>query len=134
MKKTAAVLRYIGVGFSLFAGIAFGFIEFRTLVSGDLKLMENPVNAGLGYGFRVLFFALMLVNGILLIISLSKKKRSEVPDLIFNAFLVGVGFLSLTFYHWYISLVIIAFNAITLGIRTLYKGEKVVETPKEKED
>ena len=131
MKKALTILRFIGVGLSILVAIVFSFVELRTLFAGDSSLMESPISAGFGYGFRGLYFLLMIANGVLLIVSLAKKEQSSLIELLYNAFLVGVGFMSTLFYDWYVSLVIILINVITFLIRVLYKGEKLV---KEKEE
>ena len=136
MRLIKLILSYAALAISTIIAFVFIFIEIRPVFAGDFKLLENPALGVVSYLFRAIFYFLMIVNAILIVIDIIKKNKSELIYIIFNATLVGVSFLTLFFYDWYISLALALFNVFTLLIRLLNINvkKKNVEEPKESEE
>ena len=110
MKILKSILLYVSSVLAGLVALIFAFLEIRAVFAGDPNLMENPVGSAFGYIFRFIFYALMLTSVVILIIRFIKKKPLEFLDMVFNAALIGGGFLSLLYYDWFISLVLIVLN------------------------
>ena len=124
MKKYVVIFSYIGVVFSFLLSNVFAFIELRALFAGDWKLYENPTLGLLGYIFRSLFYLAMLFNAVFVFIRLLNRQKLELGALIFNASLIAGSALGIMFYSWYISLIVVVVNIITLAIRVAIIQEK----------
>ncbi len=102
MKILRAVFSWIGIVISVVLSLALGFVEGRTLFSGDWKLAENPALAGFGYAMRLLYFVLLLVFAVLAILNevSSSFKLGPLAILAPCALVIG-AVASFLFYQWY---------------------------------
>ena len=124
MKILRAVFSWIGMVLSIVLSLALGFVEGRTLFSGDWKLAENPALAGFGYAMRLIYFVLLLAFAVLAIINevSSSFKLGPLAILAPCALVIG-AVASFLFYQWYICAALI-FATGLLGLEVSTKKKE----------
>ena len=126
MKTLKNVLLYIAFGLMGFLAIPFMFVEFRAFFSFDFVYTNNPFSSGLAYFLRGLYFLLILVQAVFAILFIANKKKFCII-LFATAVSLFIGaLLSLLFYEYYISLIIIFITLVELVIISIgfFKKEK----------
>ena len=126
MKTLKNVLLSIALGLMGFIAIPFMFIEFRTFFSFEFIYTNNPFASGLGYFLRGLYFFLILALAVFSILFIASKRKFCII-LFATAVSLFIGaLLSLIFYEYYVSLVIIFITLVLLVIISIgfFKKEK----------
>ena len=116
MKTLKNVWIYIVMGLMGFLALPFIFVEFRNFFSFDFIYMNNPFASGLAYFLRGLYFLLILVQSVFTILFIANKKKICIILFATQASLFLGALLSLLFYEYYISLIIIFITLIQLII------------------
>ena len=126
MKALKNILLYIVLGIMGFLAIPFMFVEFRNFFSFDFMLTNSPFASGLAYFLRGLYFLLMLVQAVFTILFIANKKKICIILFATQASLFIGALLSLLFYEYYISLIIIFVTLIQFVIISFgfFKKEK----------
>ena len=116
MKTLKNILLYIVLGLMGFLAIPFMFVEFRNFFSFDFIYINNPFASGLAYFLRGIYFLLILVQSVFTILFIINKKKICIILFATQASLFIGALLSLVFYEYYISLIIIFITLIQLII------------------
>ena len=119
MKILKAVLTYLGLGIASIVGFLFAFLELRSLFAGDFLLFNHPFLGALAYFLRGLYFLLIITLCVFIVLFRTRNKK--ICIILFAAaisLLIG-AFLSLIFYDYYVSLVIIVVTAILVLITSI---------------
>ena len=116
MKTLKKVLLCIVIGLMGFLAIPFIFVEFRNFFSFDFIYTHSPFVSGLAYFLRGLYFLLILVQAVMVILFLAKKKKFCIILFATQVSLFVGALLSLLFYEYYISLILIFITAVMLTI------------------
>ena len=119
MKILKIVLVYLGITIASIVGFLFTFLEWRSLFAGDFLLFNNAFLGALAYFLRGLYFLLIITLCVFIV--LFRINHKKICIILFAAsisLLIG-AFLSLVFYDYYVSLVIIAVNAILVAITAI---------------
>ena len=126
MKALKNILLYIVLGIMGFLAIPFMFVEFRNFFSFDFMLTNSPFASGLAYFLRGLYFLLILVQAVFTILFIANKKKICIILFATQASLFIGALLSLLFYEYYISLIIIFVTLIQFVIISFgfFKKEK----------
>ena len=126
MKALKNILLYIVLGIMGFLAIPFMFVEFRNFFSFDFMLTNSPFASGLAYFLRGLYFLLILVQAVFTILFIANKKKICIILFATQASLFIGALLSLLFYEYYISLIIIFVTLIQFIIISFgfFKKEK----------
>ena len=113
MRIVRKISLFIIASLSAVIYFAFFFIEARTLLSGDWKLMENVTSSFFEYLFRSIFFLSLLTYSIASIIFEIKNRKMPIYILII-VFGMALGLIfSFYLYDWYISLLLLD---LTVGL------------------
>lgn len=107
MKTLKNILIYIVMGLMGFIAIPFIFVEFRNFFSFDFLYTNSPFASGLGYLLRGIYFLLILVQSVFTILFIVNKKKICIILFAAQASLFIGALLSLLFFEYYISLIII---------------------------
>ena len=107
MKTLKNVLIYIVMGLMGFLALPFIFVEFRNFFSFDFIYMNNPFASGLAYFLRGIYFLFILVQSVFTILFIINKKKICIILFATQASLFIGALLSLLFFEYYISLIII---------------------------
>ena len=107
MKTLKNVLIYIVMGLMGFLALPFIFVEFRNFFSFDFLYTNSPFASGLGYSLRGIYFLLILVQSVFTILFIINKKKICIILFATQASLFIGALLSLLFFEYYISLIII---------------------------
>lgn len=126
MKTLKNVLLYIILGLMGFLSLPFIFVEFRNFFSFDFVYTNSPFASGLAYLLRGIYFLLILVQSVFTILFIANKKKICIILFATEAALFVGALLSLLFYEYYISLIIIFVTLIQLIIISFgfFKKEK----------
>ena len=126
MKALKNVLLYIVLGLMGFIALPFIFVEFRNFFSFDFIYMNNPFASGLAYFLRGIYFLLILVQSVFTILFIINKKKICIILFATQASLFIGALLSLLFFEYYISLIIIFVTLIQFIIISFgfFKKEK----------
>ena len=116
MKTLKNILLYVVLGLMGFIAIPFIFVEYRNFFSFDFIYMNNPFASGLAYFLRGLYFLLILFQSVFTILFIANKKKICIILFATQASLFLGALLSLLFYEYYISLIIIFITLIQLII------------------
>lgn len=105
MRLARKICFYLFAGIACLFTLALGFVAIRTLVSRDWALAENPVASAVGYGFRILFFVMVLVLLVTRIVDESRASGGMTPMryVIFLFLVMGVA-CTFFFYDWFFAL------------------------------
>ena len=126
MKTLKNVLIYIVMGLMGFLALPFIFVEFRNFFSFDFVYTNNPFASGLAYFLRGIYFLLILVQSVFTILFIINKKKICIILFATQASLFIGALLSLLFFEYYISLIIIFVTLIQFIIISFgfFKKEK----------
>ena len=124
MKKLFAVLKCIGASLVGIIGLVFAFIEIRPLFAIDWKLMEIPAVSFIEYLLRAIFFLFMFINALKVFMCVIQQRGLSLSAIIFNGAIVAASAVTFLFYEWYISLILVILNSLTLVIRVFTKDKK----------
>ena len=126
MKTLKNILFYIVLGLMGFIAVPFIFVEFRNFFSFDFIYTNNPFASGLAYFLRGIYFLLILVQSVFTVLFIINKKKICIILFATQASLFIGALLSLLYFEYYISLIIIFITLIQLIIITFgfFKKEK----------
>ena len=126
MKTLKNVLIYIVMGLMGFIAIPFMFAEFRAFFSFDFMYTHNPFVSGLAYLLRGIYFLLIFVQAVFTILFIANKKKICIILFATQVSLFIGALLSLLFYEYYISLILIFVTLVMLVIISIgfFKKEK----------
>ena len=116
MKIVGKIFSYIGIFIVSILSIVFAFIEIRPLFYNDYSLMNNPALGFIKFLFRGLFYLLILSLAIYLLITLIRKKKMDLPVIIFSGALFISSLFTINFYVFYVYMVSIICSLILLII------------------
>ena len=126
MKTLKNILLYICLGLMGFLAIPFMFVEFRAFFSFDFMYTHNPFVSGLAYFLRGIYFLLIFVQALFTILFIANKKKICIILFATQVPLFIGALLSLLFYEYYISLILIFITLVMLVIISIgfFKKEK----------
>ena len=126
MKTLKNILIYIVMGLMGFLAIPFMFVEFRAFFSFDFMYTHNPFVSGLAYLLRGIYFLLIFVQALFTILFIANKKKICIILFATQVPLFIGALLSLLFYEYYISLILIFITLVMLVIISIgfFKKEK----------
>ena len=126
MKTLKNILIYIVMGLMGFLAIPFIFVEFRAFFSFDFLYTHNPFVSGLAYLLRGIYFLLIFVQALFTILFIANKKKICIILFATQVSLFIGALLSLLFYEYYISLILIFITLVMLVIISIgfFKKEK----------
>ena len=109
-----------------FLAIPFMFVEFRAFFSLDFMYTHNPFVSGLAYLLRGIYFLLIFVQAVFTILFIANKKKICIILFATQVSLFIGALLSLLFYEYYISLILIFITLVMLVIISIgfFKKEK----------
>ena len=119
MRILKAVLTYLGLSIASLVGFIFAFLEFRSLFAGDFLLMNSPFFGALAYFLRGLYYLLIITLCVFIVLFRTHNKK--ICIILFAAavsLLVG-ALISLAFYDYFVSLVVILVTAILVVITSI---------------
>ena len=119
MKILKSVLVYLGLSLASLIALIFAFLELRSLFAGDFLLFNNAFLGALAYFLRGLYY--LLIIALCVFIVLFRTHHKKICIILFAAsisLLIG-AFITLMFYDYYISLVVILITAILVVITSL---------------
>ena len=116
MKTLKNILLYIVLGLMGFIALPFIFVEFRNFFSFDFMYTNSPFASGLAYFLRGIYFLLILTLSVFTILFIANKKKICIILFATSASLFIGALLSLLFFEYYISLIIIFITLIQLII------------------
>ena len=126
MKPLKNVLLCIALGLMGFIALPFIFVEFRAFFSFDFIYTNNPFASGLAYFLRGMYFLLILALAVFTILFIINKKKICIILFAIAVSLFVGALLSLIFYEYYISLILIFITLVQLVIISFgfFKKEK----------
>ena len=126
MKTLKNILIYIVMGLMGFIAIPFMFVEFRAFFSFDFMYTHNPFVSGLAYFLRGIYFLLIFVQALFTILFIANNKKICIILFATQVSLFIGALLSLLFYEYYISLILIFITLVMLVIISIgfFKKEK----------
>ena len=126
MKSLKNVLLCIALGLMGFIALPFIFVEFRAFFSFDFIYTNNPFASGLAYFLRGIYFLLILALAVFTILFIVDKKKICIILFATAVSLFAGALLSLVFYEYYISLILIFITLVQLVIISFgfFKKEK----------
>jgi len=126
MKILKNILMYLAFGLSAILTLPFIFVEFRHFFSFEFLNMNSPFVNGLAYLLRGLYFLLILSLAILSIIFIIKDKKFCIILFSVSLSLFIGALLSLIFYEYYVSLILIFMTLLPLVIISIgfFKKDK----------
>ena len=96
----------------LVVGVAFAFIEIRSIIAGDFNLMNNTVSALFRYIFRGLFYVIFVLVTLKYIFANIRKKNVPLFSILLPISLLAGSLISIAFYDLFISLIIAGLSAL----------------------
>lgn len=131
MRLVKSILVYLGVAIASLIALVFAFIELRSLFAGDFLLFNNPFLGAMAYILRGLYFLLIITLCVFIV--LFRIHNKKICIILFAAAISSLigAFLSLIFYDFIVSLVIIVINGILVVITSVgfFKKEKQEACP-----
>lgn len=126
MKNLKNVLLIIVMGLMGFIALPFIFVELRAFFSFDFIYTNNPFASGLAYLLRGNYFLLILTLSVFTILFIIHKKKFCIILFALAVSLFIGALLSLIFYEYYVSLVLIFITLVQLVIIApgFFKKEK----------
>ena len=114
------------MGLMGFLAIPFMFVEFRNFFSFDFMYTHNPFVSGLAYFLRGIYFLLIFVQALFTILFIANNKKICIILFATQVSLFIGALLSLLFYEYYISLILIFITLVMLVIISIgfFKKEK----------
>ena len=132
MRLAGKIFTYIGLALVVVVGVAFAFIELRSLFAGDFSLFNNPASAFFKYLCRGLYYVSLVGASILTIVLLIKNKKSNVYVATFTAALLIGSCFTFIFYQYYFAIGVILMALILFLIDYVYLPKKEInDTPQE---
>ena len=116
MKTLKNILLYIVLGLMGFIAIPFMFVELRNFFSFEFVNLNNPFLSGLGYFLRAMYFFLILTLSVFTILFIINNKKICIILFATSVSLFIGALLSLLFYEYYISLILIFITLVQLII------------------
>ena len=116
MKTLKNILLYIVLGLMGFIAIPFMFVELRNFFSFEFVNLNNPFLSGLGYFLRAMYFFLILTLSVFIILFIINNKKICIILFATSVSLFIGALLSLLFYEYYISLILIFITLVQLII------------------
>ena len=116
MKTLKNILLYIVLGLMGFIAIPFMFVELRNFFSFEFVNLNNPFLSGLGYFLRAMYFFLILTLSVFTILFIINYKKICIILFATSVSLFIGALLSLLFYEYYISLILIFITLVQLII------------------
>ena len=116
MRILERVLVYLGLALASIVALLFTFVEWRSLFAGDFLLFNSPFLGALSYFLRGLYFLFILALCVFIV--LFRTHHKKICIILFAgaiSLLIG-AFLTLFFYDYYVSLVIILVTSILVAI------------------
>lgn len=131
MRIFKTILVYLGLSIASLVALVFAFVELRSLFAGDFLLFNNPFLGALAYLLRGLYFLLIITLCVFIILFRTHNKK--ICIILFGvaiSSLIG-AFLSLIFYDYFVSLVLIFINLILVAITAIgfFKKEEQQSCP-----
>ena len=127
MKTLKNILMYFAFGLTGLLAIPFVFVEFRNFFSFEFINMNSPFVNGLAYFLRGLYFLLILALAVFSILFIAKKKKFCIILFATGVALFIGALLSLLFFEYYVSLILIVVTLIQLVIISVGFFEKEKE-------
>ena len=126
MRILKNVLLYIAFGLLGLVSVPFLFIELRNLLSFEFLLTNNAFLTAFAYLSRAMYFLLILTLSVFAILFIAHKKKFCIILFMLGLSLFIGALLSLLFYEYYISLIIIFVTLMQLIIISVgfFKKEK----------
>ena len=126
MKTLKNILLYIVFGLTGILALPFMFVEFRAFFSFDFLYTHNPFVSGLAYLLRGIYFLLIFVQALFTILFIANNKKICIILFATQVSLFIGALLSLLFYEYYISLILIFITLVMLVIISIgfFKKEK----------
>ena len=119
MRILKAALVYLGLAIASLVALVFAFVELRSLFAGDFLLMNSPFLGAFAYLLRGLYFLLIITLCVFIVLfRLNHKKICIILFASAIALFIG-AFISLVFYDYYVSLVIILITSILVAITAI---------------
>ena len=119
MKILKAVLTYFGLVIASLIGMLFAFVELRSLFAGDFLLMNSPFLGALGYFLRGLYFLLIITLSVFIVLFRTHNKKICIILFAAAVSLLAGALLSLLFYDYFVSIVIIVASFILVAITSI---------------
>lgn len=119
MRIIKAILVYLGLAIAFLVALVFAFVELRSLFAGDFLLMNSPFLGALAYFLRGLYFLLIITLCVFIV--LFRVHQKKICIILFAAsisLLIG-ALLSLIFYEYFVSLVIVLITLILVAITSV---------------
>ena len=119
MRILERVLVYLGLALASIVALLFTFVEWRSLFACDFLLFNNPFLGALSYFLRGLYFLLIITLCVFIV--LFRTHHKKICIILFAgaiSLLIG-AFLTLLFYDYYVSLVIIFVTSILVAITSV---------------
>ena len=116
MRILERVLVYLGLTLTSIVALLFTFVEWRSLFAGDFLLFNSPFLGALSCFLRGLYFLSILTLCVFIV--LFRTHHKKICIILFAgavSLLVG-AFLTLLFYDYYVSLVIVFVTSILVAI------------------
>ena len=126
MRTLKNILIYIVMGLMGFIAIPFIFVELRNFFCFDFLYTNNPFTSGLAYFLRSIYFLLILVQSVFTILFIINNKKICIILFATQVSLFIGAILSLIYFEYYISLIIIFITLVQLIIISIgfFKKEK----------
>ena len=119
MRILERVLVYLGLALASIVGTLFLFVEWRSLFADDFLLFNNPFLGALSYFLRGLYFLLIITLCVFIVLFRTHHKKICIILFAGAVSLLAGAFLSLLFYDYYVSLVIILVTSILVAITAI---------------
>lgn len=116
MKTLKNVLLSVVLALMGLISVPFIFVEFRHFFTFEYVNMNDPFMTGLSYLLRGLYFLLILTLSVFTILFIAHKKKFCIILFATSVSLFIGALLSLIFYEYYISLILIFITLVQLVI------------------
>ena len=114
MKILKKVLLYFIYAFTGIVSLPFIFVEFRNFFSFEFVYMNNAALNGIAYLARAIYFLLILALAVFTILFIASKRKFCIILFATSLALFSGALLSLIFFEYYVSLVLIAITLLQL--------------------
>ena len=119
MKILKNVLVYVALSIVTIVSLVFAFVELRALFAGDHLLFNNAFIGGLAYLMRGLYYLFIIALCVFIVIFRIKHQKINLVLWLTSLSIFIGAFMTLAFYDYYISLVIIFVTSLPLLITSL---------------
>ena len=119
MRILKVIPLYLGLAFTSLIATVFAFVELRSLFAGDFLLFNVPFLGALAYFLRGLYFSLIITLCVFIVLfRMHHKKICIILFALAISLFIG-ALLSLIFYEYFVSLVIIFITLILVVITSI---------------